>query len=172
MFRLTDGAQGFYHDSSFFTSLVTSIDAGASDDRHCVCERERERERECAWPGYPRGYEHYKLWSCPGSNPSRLCARRVIYPLRHAPRASLNSLFMHKRCRKSFHLGGELLGPVPGRRLELAVVALELLRDVGHQRISCNNKDRFFFTGFEIPIIGDETEIGLSKEIVGGEVFF
>ena len=36
----------FYHDSSHFTSPVTSIHAGAHDDRHCVCERERERKKE------------------------------------------------------------------------------------------------------------------------------
>ena len=42
---------GFYHDSSLFTSPMTSIHAGARENRHCVCVRERERERECTWWG-------------------------------------------------------------------------------------------------------------------------
>ena len=75
---------GICHDSSLFTSPVTSINAGASDDRHC--------ERECTWWWYPRGYEHYKLWLCPGSNPGHLCAKRVLYSLHYAPQA-LNFLY-------------------------------------------------------------------------------
>ena len=38
---------GFYHDSSLFTSPVTSIHAGAGDNRYC--------EKECTWQEYPRG---------------------------------------------------------------------------------------------------------------------
>ena len=38
-FSLQMALLGFYHDSSLFTSHVTSIHAGALDDRHCEKER-------------------------------------------------------------------------------------------------------------------------------------
>ena len=73
---------GFYHDSSLFTSTVTSIHTGAHNDRHCVCERERERERV----HMVRVPERIRtLWGCLVSNPSCLCGRRVLSPLCYAP---------------------------------------------------------------------------------------
>ena len=81
VFCSTDGAAMI----SLFYLPVTSIHTGAHDDRHCV--------RESA---HGRGTSEDKLLSCPGSNPGRLCARQVLYPLCNAPWAGMESLFSVK----------------------------------------------------------------------------
>ena len=67
----------FNHNSSPFTSPVTSIHTGACDDRHW--------ERECTCWGTQED-RRTKIYSLIQVRTPTIC---VLYPLRYAPRASL-----------------------------------------------------------------------------------
>ena len=71
---------GFYHDSSLFTSPVTSIYAGAPGDRHC--------ERECTKWGTREDRGFISVGHVWVQTPGRLHDRRVLYILCYAPRAN------------------------------------------------------------------------------------